>query len=147
MKDAGADHWSDFPNAGLASTYTTPIRALEAARSVLQDLSDRRVDLIVAELGGDIIEANIPEILKDELIKKNTRAILHVAGDILGIMGSLQWYKELGITQPIYLTLPKGRNQIGTQKRLDQFGLHGFDSLHPEECDQIAKEIGNGFTR
>ncbi len=118
MRDAGADHYFDFPDAGLPSTYTNPERSYPAAITLFNKLNRAGVDVIVAEMGGDIIEANIPFILQSPEVMRYAKGIVHSSADILGILGSLQRYKEFGVQVPIKLTLPKDRNNTGTRERL-----------------------------
>ena len=141
MQDAGADHCADFPEVGLASTYTGEEAVLLAAERILGTLACAKCQIVLAELGGDIIEANIPYLLSTPNFLRPVRAIVHVAGDVLGIMGSIDYYRQLGISKRIYLTLPKGRNNLATQERLRAFGMTAFDPLSATDCDRIASSV------
>jgi hypothetical protein len=141
MRDAGADCYTDFPDVGLPSTYTSPARSYPAAVTLLNNLNRAKVDVIVAEMGGDIIDANIPAILRSQEIMKHAVGIVHSSTDVLGILGSLQRYKELGVQAPVRLTLPKDRNNAGTLDRLKQEHLTGFDVMNAQDCDRIVEEL------
>lgn len=141
MQDAGADRCMDFPHVGLASTYTNKTDVALAAERILGILSAAASDVIIAELGGDIIEANIPHLLAEPNFLKSVRSIVHVSGDVLGMMGSIDYYRQLGVDKPIYLTLPKGRNNLATQERLRVFGMTAFDCLVAADCDRIADAV------
>lgn len=140
-RDAGADAYYDFPDVGLASTYTSPDRSYPAAISLFNKLNREGVDVIVAEMGGDIIEANIPIILTSKEVMQYAAGVVHSSGDVLGIMGSLQQYQEFGVETPIQITLPKDRNNAGTLARLKQRGLGAFNSLDEADCDRVVEEL------
>lgn len=141
MRDAGADAYYDFPDVGLASTYTSPNRSYPAAVSLFNKLNREKVDVIVAEMGGDIIEANIPSILTSQEIMQYAAGIVHSSGDVLGIMGSLHQYEEFGVRAPIKITLPKDRNNAGTLDRLKQQGLGAFNTLDESDCNRVVEEL------
>jgi len=141
MRDAGADLYYDFPDVGLPSTYTNPSRSYPAAVTLFNKLNREGVDVIVAEMGGDIIEANIPGILQSPEIMQHAVGIVHSSADVLGILGSLQRYKEFGVEVPVKLTLPKDRNNAGTRERLKQEHLAGFDVMDEKDCDQVVEDL------
>ncbi|MDA0376277.1 MAG: hypothetical protein O3A80_03135 [bacterium] len=141
LRDAGADVYYDFPDVGLASTYTDTRCSYQAAVTLFNKINREHVDVIVAEMGGDIIEANIPSILTSQDIMQYARGIIHSSADILGILGSLQQYKEFGVEASIQLTLPKDRNNAGTLDRLKQQKLTAFNTLIETECDQIIEKF------
>jgi molybdopterin-guanine dinucleotide biosynthesis protein len=140
MQDAGADFCLDFPNIGLSSTYTTKEKVITAIFEILNRASTD-TDIILAELGGDIIEANIPTIFENNKIMARVIGVVQVSGDVLGIIGSLKLYKQMNYSKTVYLTLPKGRNSLGTKERLFQFGLEAYDSLSDEDSDSLADKI------
>ena len=141
MRDAGADHALDFPELGLATTYTAAQPVLEAAREILGRLDASGCQVVVAELGGDIIEANADALLADPRIAGRCRAIVHVAGDVLGILGAAALYRRFGLRQPIQPTLPKGRNPLGTVERLREFGWDALDALDAAACDAYVERL------
>ena len=141
MRDAGADAYYDFPDVGLASTYTSSDRSYPAAISLFNKLNREKMDVIVAEMGGDIIEANIPSILSSKEVMRYAAGVVHSSGDVLGIMGSLQQYQEFGVEAPIQITLPKDRNNAGTLARLKQRGLEAFNSLDEADCDRVVEQL------
>ncbi|MDD5025893.1 MAG: hypothetical protein PHH13_00790 [Candidatus Peribacteraceae bacterium] len=138
MRDAGADLYFDFPDVGLPSTYTSPSRSYPAAVTLLNKLNRGKVDVVVAEMGGDIIEANIPSVLQSPEMMRYANGIVHSSADILGILGSLQRYRDFGVQVPVMLTLPKDRNDAGTRERLQQEHLSAFDVMNMRECDQVV---------
>lgn len=144
MADAGPVAASDFPDEGLASTYTRPELAVAGALSLLAKLSAQS-DLIVAELGGDIIEANIPALVDTPAIRQRVVAIVHVSGDVLGILGSLDWYRQKVLDCPVHLAMPIGRSEVGMRERLEPMGLKIFNSMVPQHCDAVVRDIAQGL--
>ncbi len=141
MRDAGADHALDFPDLGLATTYTAAAPVLEAAREILGRLDASGCQVVVAELGGDIIEANADALLADPRIAGRCSAIVHVAGDVVGILGAAALYRRFGLRQPIQPTLPRGRNPLGTVERLRGFGWDALDVLDAAACDAYVERL------
>src|SRR3989344_330853 len=132
LRDAGADTFHDFPEVGLPSTYTTPERYIPAIKTLINKLNEEEPDIIVAEFGGDIIEANIPSFFQDAELRAAVKAIVHSSGDIMGMEGSMEHYREWGLQDvPTFLTQPKDRNPLGTETRVkEHVGLPLFDSLN-----------------
>ncbi len=141
MHDGGADHVLDFPVVGLATTYTAPARVRDAARRILARLDAAGCDVIVAELGGDIIEANADSLLADAALTQRARAIVHVAGDVLGIVGAVELYRRAGLEARMHPTLPKERNPLGTIERLRGFGWAALDALDDAACDAFVGRL------
>jgi hypothetical protein len=140
MVDASPAAASDFPDEGLASTYTHPDLVVCGAMSLLSKLT-AKAEIIVAELGGDIIEANIPALIKTDAIRERVVSIVHVSADVLGMLGSLDWYGMMHLHCPVHLAMPIGRSEVGTQERLAPMGLKVFNSLVPEQCDAVVEAI------
>lgn len=65
LRDAGAVPWIDFPEVGLATTYTSPARFIKGIYTLFNYVNQGKPHVIVAEAGGDPIEANIPTFLTD----------------------------------------------------------------------------------
>ncbi len=145
MRDAGADHVLDFPSVGLATTYTAPAAVLDAARAILSDLDSRGCDIVVAELGGDIIEACADHLLLDSALAKRTHAIVHVAGDVIGIIGAAELYRRAGLADRVHPTIPKDRNPLGTTERLRALGWTALDAMDAAACDAfVGRWIAGG---
>ncbi|MBI5457223.1 DUF1611 domain-containing protein [Candidatus Kaiserbacteria bacterium] len=143
LRDAGADTFHDFPEVGLPSTYTTPERYIPAIKTLINKLNEDEPDIIVAEFGGDIIEANIPSFFQDAELRSAVKAIIHSSGDIMGMEGSLEHYREWGLSSvPTFLTQPKERNPLGTETRVkEHIGLPLFDSLNTAQVSDVVTQI------
>ncbi len=141
MREAGADFCMDFPDAGLASTYTEHEAVLQVAQLMLARLTSHGCDILVAELGGDIIEANNPALLDAGFVREATLGIVHVAADVIGLIGSIEIYRSWGLAVPIYATLPRGRNRAGTLRRLRERHLDAIDPRSDSDCDALAERL------
>ncbi|CDQ10470.1 conserved protein of unknown function [Acidithiobacillus ferrivorans] len=144
MKDAGALNIADFPSNGLPTTYTGTNIVVDTAAYLLHSAS-YGADLVIAELGGDLLEANVPEILQDSRIRSAPIAFVQVVADIIGAIGSLVILEEVSLSENIHIALPKGKNHLASRERLLGRGLHGFDSLSRKECDAVCKVIIDGL--
>ncbi len=143
LRDAGASPWSDFPDVGLATTYTGSERFTKATYTLFNYINAANPDIIVAEAGGDPIEANIPTFLGDKELMSYVTSIVVVAGDVMGMIGTVDYLRRCATTTPIFLTDPKDRNPVTTRERINQVlpGLPVFNSLRFDDVQQITKEI------
>lgn len=142
LRDAGAFPWLDFPDIGLATTYTGSERFKRATYTLFNHINVQNPDIIVAEAGGDPIEANIPTFLANEDLMRYVSSIIVVAGDVMGMMGTVDYLRRY-TTIPIFLVDPKDRNSVTTRERIRQVlpGLQVFNSLQPYEVKEIAQQI------
>lgn len=143
LRDAGAQPWLDFPDIGLATTYTSPERFTRGTYTLFNYVNAGNPDIIVAEAGGDPIEANVPTFLQNLELMKNVEAIVLVAGDVMGMMGSVAYLRKYAPNVPMFLTDPKGRNPVTTRERVvhELPGIPIFNSLNPPEVQNVAKQI------
>lgn len=143
MRDAGATPAIDFPEFGLATTYTSSERFLKNITSLLNFVSDSHPDVLVAEAGGDVIEANVPTLLNQEAVMKYVKAIVIVSGDVMGMMGTISYIRSINTKIPIYLVDPKNRNPVTTRDRVihELPGFVIFNSLNEKEVKTITKKI------
>jgi hypothetical protein len=95
--DAGATRVLDFVDAGWPSTYAMPPEAYSRMlRNLLFNVgSDCHV--VVAELGGDLLEACAPEAL-NELLPMNP-IVLFCVNDAMGAIAGMQTFRSGGIEQ------------------------------------------------
>ncbi len=150
LEKAGANPAYDFPDVGLATTYTSVERYIPATYTLLNKINrEGNPDLIIAECGGDIIEGNIPTLLHDPNIREHVVAIIHGSTDVLSIIGSLILYARWEILSkiPIYLTYPIKRNYFAIHERLKEQGidLPIFDPMNNEETALVIKDILQSF--
>lgn len=143
LRDAGALPWLDFPDVGLATTYTGSERFIKATYTLFNHANAARPNIIVAEAGGDPIEANIPTFLNDKAIMRCVASIVIVAGDVMGMMGSIDYFRRYTSTAPFFLVDPKDRNFITTRERVRQElpGVPIFNSLRFDEVQAAARKM------
>ncbi|MBR0607492.1 hypothetical protein QRD88_03080 [Bacillus safensis] len=141
-KDAGAKWVMDFPDVGLPSTYTSPERYKKGIRTLLNRLNKKEPDLIVAELGGDIIWANIPTLLTMPDVMKNVIGIVLVPLDILGVIGSFSLFEKWEVTTPVHLVNSPFRNTYASQIRNEKYvGVKSYDPTNEEDVNNLVEQI------
>lgn len=143
LRDAGAMPWLDFPDVGLATTYTSAERFTRGIYTLFNHINLGKPDIIIAEAGGDPIEANVPTFLKDYNIMQYVKAFVIVAGDVMGMMGAISYLRQYAPTTQVFLTDPIGRNPVSTRDRVrhELPGISIFNSLNPVEVSSIAQQI------
>jgi len=143
LADAGAHPWLDFPDIGLATTYTSPERFIPAIYTLFNLVNSENPDIIVAEAGGDPIEANVSTFLADKKLMEHVQTTVIVAADVMGMMGMRDYLHMFAPHTNIVLAQPKDRNPITTCDRVKEFlpGLPLFDSMNPQEVMDIAHNI------
>lgn len=143
LRDAGALPWLDFPDAGLATTYTGSERFRKATYTLFNYVNAAKPNIIVAEAGGDPIEANIPTFLSDRTMMKYITGIVIVAGDVMGMMGSIDYFRRYTSTVPFFLVDPKDRNFVTTRERVRQElpGMPIFNSMRFDEVQEVARKL------
>jgi hypothetical protein len=119
--DAGARWVADFPDVGLPSTYTDPERYETAARALLDLLSAKGPDVIVAELGGDLIWANIPTLLRMSDVMGSVIGLVVIPTDVLSAIGTEKVLREWGVTADVTWVMPPTRNPVAFRMRMDAY--------------------------
>ncbi len=125
LKDGGAIRAVDFVDMGLPSTYGDSNRAGNVAVDVIRAAS-LDTDVVVAEAGGDIIWAGIPEALIKPEFRQNVALVVLSANDALGAFGAMHFLKEWGYTTPIVCG-PVCNLESGIERLHKKVGLHGID--------------------
>lgn len=118
-RDAGARWIADFPDAGLPSTYTDAAKYRPAVRSVLDRLAVEEPDVIVAELGGDLIWANIPTLLTMPEVMDSVLSLVIIPADVLSAIGAELLLNEWGVSVPIVWVAPPTQNPVSFRLRMD----------------------------
>ena len=139
LHTAGAQIALDFPDAGLPTTYTSPERFRKGTYTLFNKLNAAQPDIIIAEAGGDPIEANVPTFLADPNLMRSVIGVVVVAGDVMGMMGAVRYIKEFQPNVPIFVTDPKDRNTYATRERVAKVlpGIPIFNSLDYEQIRQV----------
>ncbi len=142
MAKHGAKYTFDFVDAGLASTYGDSRElVVGVAKGVLNHLGEKRPDVIVAELGGDILGAHVADILTDKEILAKASDIILVPSDIFAAHGALSFLKVRGFSSHISIAQPL-KNPAISQKRARSI-LHTrlFDCEKTEDLGRLVERI------
>jgi hypothetical protein len=144
-KDAGAKWFRDFPDAGLPSTYTQPENYVPSVRMVLIELADYQPDIIVAELGGDLIWANIPVLLQLEDVMSHVVNLVVIPADVMSAVGARHLLSEWGVTTPVSWCIPPNCNPEAVGRRMRAYVSDEFVNLRDwEDIDALAEKIAQG---
>jgi hypothetical protein len=120
-RDAGARWIADFPDAGLPSTYTAAENYRPALRSLLHMVARNNPDVVVAELGGDLIWANIPTLLRIPDVMASVLGLVCIPTDVLSAIGIRQLLGEWGVTCPVTWVTPPTRNHRSFALRMNAY--------------------------
>jgi hypothetical protein len=140
-REAGAFFTADQVDAGLITTYTNPDRFRTLIIKSFLHAQDQGPDLILAELGGDIIFANNPTFLGMPEIRRNLQGLIVISGDSLSCYGVVRYLEgELEIpTSLIHHFSSPFRNFAGMRERLEAMGI---DEVHdPNDPGQIEDVV------
>ncbi len=144
-RDAGAKTVLDFPDNGLPSTYME----WEIVGPRLWSLLDRvsaDADLTVLEAGGDIIWANIPEILKTKDFTRALRRIVFIPGDPTAALGARHLLDSWDVATEVTWVVPPFLNPDTFARRMSQLGLGDVvcDSRSREDISALAQSLAGG---
>ena len=138
-RDAGAEITLDFPDVGLPSTYTSPEKYLIGIRTLLTKANERQPDIIVCELGGDIIWGNIPTLLTSSDIMRHVIGLVLVPFDVLSAIGTMQLLREWNVTVPIYIINSPFRNNLAIQMRVKRYlNMDSYSSVNITDLDRLV---------
>jgi hypothetical protein len=111
---ANYDVVTDFVDAGLPSTYRVPQRWFQSMVHTLVEYSADRADLVVVEIGGDLLEARAPEAL--EVMAELGGTCVLMVNDAMGALEGLRRLAALGLDPLLIGTLRQ--NPIALADRL-----------------------------
>ena len=140
-RDAGSDLSIDFPDVGLPSTYTDPTRFRKAVRTMFHRLQSIGPDVVVAEMGGDVIWANGPTFLLDSQIAKRIVFAIIAANDVMGAIACATTLREHNVKCRTWIALPL-RNNEGSRHRIRAtLGNECFDTMSREDYEACGREV------
>jgi hypothetical protein len=103
---AGGDYWSlvdagalvvDFTDAGLASTYNTPIPVLlETAIRLVGHLTAQGCERIVVEIADGLLQRETSALMHSRVIHSLVDRVLYAVGDPIAAMMGVQMLEESG---------------------------------------------------
>lgn len=140
LENAGAVKALDFVDAGLPSTFTSDAKVVESAQGILHSLS-KESDLVIAEMGGDVIWCGNPAILDHQPIRKNIAGVILSASDSLGALGAINFLRQRGFSD--FAIVGPACNSPARAKRVELYtGVETFDLNSGEESQRLASKIG-----
>ena len=132
MQDSGAFATASFNEVGLASTRATD--GAPIARALLNHLSEKEPDVIVAELGDGILgEYGVAGILRDQGLMSLACCHVLCAPDPVAVYGAHICYaREFGL--PIHVVAgPVTDNQVGRDYIQGTLGLAAHNARYDIE--------------
>lgn len=142
--EAGAVATLDSVDAGLITTHGLAAEFHERIPLVFRQMQDQGVDLILAELGGDLVSANNPEVFANAELAANLRLMLVVCNDALAAAGVLRVNEtrlRLPMSKLVFLSSPF-RNHAGMARRMQSVGVtRAFDPRSDVDLAELAALI------
>lgn len=141
LRDAGAQPAWDFVDEGLPTTYRVPDQlVVPTIKRVLNRMGEKQPDAIVAELGGDILGASVPDILADPEIRAMTKALILVPSDMLAAYGTVTVLKNTAFPAPIYLGQPIRNPEASRERARLLLQQPMFDCMNRDDLNKLVKD-------
>jgi molybdopterin-guanine dinucleotide biosynthesis protein len=147
---SGAVAVLDSVNAGMISTYCDAELFRQQTPLIFRQLESFDVDVIVAELGGDILSANNVEVFRIDEVMKNALRLLVISNDGLAAAGVIAVNEtQLGFaTDKIRHFTSPFRNHAGMARRMASIGITDcYDPRSADELASIANQIIDALAR
>lgn len=142
LRAAGAHGAIDFPDVGLPSTYTSREFYMRAIRHMVRELNGDDIDVIIGELGGDIVWANVPTLLKMPDFMRFVCGIVVIAGDAVAAIGTASLFSRWGVETPVHYVSSPFQNHYSVQLRLEMYLGHGcFNPRNVVDMERLAVEL------
>jgi hypothetical protein len=144
MQDAGADEVRIFSDFGVVTTQSKNAPGL--ARTMMNQLSAHKPDVIVIELGDGLIgEYGVSAVLNDPAIKGALSAVVFAASDPVAAWGGVSLLKERHAIRPSLITGPATDNQAGVSAVERETGVRGLNARHHavEIAELLVKELNS----
>ena len=143
-RQSGAIATLDNVDAGLITTGGDEHEFRTRIPLLFREMQARDVDVIVAELGGDLVSANNPVIFEIEEIMRESRLLAVIANDAIAALG-VNALNETRLAFPpenIRLFTSPFRNHAGMQRRLASLGIaECLDPRSPDDLNDTVMQI------
>ena len=138
----------DQVSCGMISTYTNKSKFRKSIVRAFRQATDEGADVIVCELGGDLIWANNETLLSIEEITSNMVCLPVLINDALSGIGIELWLRqEMKFDMSLVsLFASPFRNFQGIKKRLDAL-LPNVTVLDPNSLKHIAELCDGSLKR
>jgi len=100
---AGADLCLDYTDAGIPSTYDIPPDRFDDIFIELYDYAKATSDVIILEVGGDLLEGNADRVIRFSQSIPNSKSFL-MCNDAMGAAMGAQIFKDFNAKSPIFAT-------------------------------------------
>jgi hypothetical protein len=143
FEDSGARNTLIFTDFGVVSTTRKVGPAL--TRTMLSELSDKRPDVIVFELGDGLLGTyGVDSILECEDIRKALTGVVLSANDPVAAYGGVGILRERFKIDPIVITGPATDNAVGVQIIQEQLNVPAFNALSAgaQLGDKVIEKLG-----
>jgi len=140
----GAVEVLDQIDAGLITTHGSRDLFLQRIPRIYQRMAASGVDLILTELGGDLVSANNPAFFEIDEIMQSQGLMIVIANDALAAYGVAQFCRNtLGfpIERIRFMTSPF-RNHDGMSRRFNKVAItRTYDPNSAADLDSLADEV------
>ena len=143
FEDAGARNTLIFTDFGIVSTTRKVGPAL--TRTMLTELSEKKPDVIVFELGDGLLGTyGVDSILEQEDIRKALTGVVLSANDPVAAYGGVDILRKRFHIEPIAVTGPATDNDVGVSIIRDQLKVPAFNALAAGAAlgDSIIESVG-----
>ena len=143
FEDAGARNTLIFTDFGIVSTTRKVGPAL--TRAMLTELSDKKPDVIVFELGDGLMGTyGVDAILEQEDLRKAMTGVVLSANDPVAAYGGVDILRKKYGIEPIAVTGPSTDNAVGVQIIQEQLKVPAFNALAAGAAlgDSIIQSVG-----
>ncbi|MCB1626038.1 MAG: hypothetical protein KDI32_15690 [Pseudomonadales bacterium] len=128
FEDSGARNTLIFTDFGVVSTTREVGPAL--TRTMISELSDKRPDVIVFELGDGLLGTyGVDSILACEDIRQALTGVVLSANDPVAAYGGVDILRKRFKIEPIVVTGPATDNAVGVQIIEEQLKVRAFNAL------------------
>jgi hypothetical protein len=118
-RQAGAIATADLVDCGLPSSYTTPERFAAHIGRCLRYAQEHHPDLVICELGGDLIWGNNDTFLRQPGLRPRIAGVLCIAGDATAALGAHAFLTAVGLDDlPVTYAPAYTRNPVTFRARL-----------------------------
>lgn len=138
-RDSGAAVTLDQVDAGLVTTHGAADVFKRRIVRVFRRMQDLDVDVVLAELGGDLVSANNPAFFEIDELAGRARIMFVIANDALAAHGAARFTAErldFPAGRIRYVTSPF-RNHEGMRNRFAALGID--DPLDPNDADALGR--------
>ena len=142
--DSGAHYVADFSDAGMATTYLTPIERIKAGIwSLLNGAEEAGCDVVVMEIADGLLQKETAALLKDEELRERLSGLVFACGDAVAAKGGASLLEALGHRITV-MTGMLSCSPMASQEAADATGLRVLTKTElAEPSEALAVLRGN----